>query len=149
MAAMKAYFHEQISGARDSYMKDLEALSPELLASKPGQSTRSAYDYTYEVAVVNHRLAKRLRGETPEKLGEGWMMVPAEMHDKAKIQAEFTASMDDVLAAWDALSDEQVANFEGDYAPIKLAGFCTLHASYHDAQLNMLQSMAGDAEVHW
>ena len=151
---VKEFIRKQIEDARDDYVKDLEALPEETLANSQGGSARTAFDFTHEVAFVNRRIAMRLRGETPPDVAdEGWIKAPAEFQTKAAAIEDLRSSMDEVLAAWDALPAEDMMK------PIRLktrqgsalefAYMCAHHTGYHDAQLNYLQSLQGDMEVHW
>lgn len=147
---MKDFFRVKIEAARDNYLKDMEAMPHEQLAQKTGKA-RSAYDFTFEVTVINKRTSARLRNEDPGEwlYGDGFPDAPTEWQDKARACSEFKKSMDEILDAWNALSDEEIAKMEGTNIPVGLAHFTCIHAMYHDAQLNYKQSLAGDVEVHW
>lgn len=151
---IKAHFTEQISGARDRYLQDLEALDESVLRSSPGGTARTPYDFTYEVAYVNRRAAARMRGEDPGPFSsDGWMRAPEECQSKARIVQDLTESANEVLAAWEALPDTEldrkISVPNGETSPFDLASLCAMHMNYHDAQLNYLQSLMGDDEMHW
>lgn len=148
---LKDYMRKSLESTRDTYLKDLEAMSPELLTASPGGSARSAMDMTYEVAFFNRRMAKRMRGEPVEPFKfEGWMKAPADFTDP---QGALRDSMDELIAAWDATPDAELGRVieipSGTTSPFDLAYFAIRHVNYHDAQLNYIQSLQGDDKMHW
>ena len=151
--AVKTFFVEQIKWGRDAYIRDLEALGEEDLANSPGGTARSAYDYTYEVAFNNERFAARLRGETPKKTPEGWMSAPTDYRNKQAAIEYIRTSTDEFLAAFEAVPAEDLLKtivLENDTSnALEYANMCTSHMGYHDAQLNLVQSMRGDSKMHW
>ncbi|MEA2552517.1 MAG: hypothetical protein QOJ65_693 [Fimbriimonadaceae bacterium] len=145
---------KQIDDARTDYTKDLDAMTHEQLAATPGGSARSAYDFTYETAFVNRRIAKRLRGETPEPHdSEAWIMAPEEFKAKDVAKQELDASLQEVLEAWDRLDAKDLQTAiklpSSETNALNLAHMAAHHTAYHDAQLNYLQSIHGDDKVHW
>lgn len=150
---MKAFFRGKMESVRDDYLKDLDAMPHAQLAAKPGGAARSGYDFSYEVILVNRRVAARLQGKEPPPWEggpeDGWTYAPEAWQDKERIKSEFLASMDEILRAWNELTDEQIADMSGDRSPVAMAYFACLHPAYHDAQLNYLQAMNGDSELHW
>lgn len=155
-AEWKASVAKNLAMAHSFYKGDLEAMSPETLAARPGQAARNAYDYTYEVAVVNNRIAMRLRGEDPGPWtgpeGE-FMKAPAEAQNKETIVKMFDESAQAVRDAWDALPVENMhleIDIQGNKeTPLGMASLSAIHMMYHDAQLNQMQSIQGDQAMHW
>ena len=153
-AEIKSFFAEKIKDSQKEYIQDLEAMSEEDLARSTGGCARNAHDFTFETAFVNRRVAKRLRGETPEPVvQDGWIMAP-EGRNKASSAEDIRSSIDEVLAAWEALpeadlSKEIVLPDGRRTSPVDLAFLVAFHTGYHDAQLNYIQTLSGDSEVHW
>ena len=152
--AVKELISKQLESARDRYIKDFDAIDEPALGQSPGGVARSPFDFTYEVSFVNKRIAKRLRGEVPEVVDmTGWMRAPEEFRSKGVAIAEFKASTDEVITAWKAIPEgELTKKIElpgGDSSPFNMATLCLGHVTYHDAQLNYLQSLTGDDEMHW
>lgn len=137
------------------YKSDLDAMSPETLTTRPHGAHRSPLDYTYEVALVNHRIAARLRGEHPGPMPDGpWVMAPTGDDAVATVLEEFKASGLAVVAAAEALPAERYHEVPHGLKPedgsnVGLITFVCIHLAYHDGQLNLTQSMNGDQEVHW
>lgn len=153
MGDIKTLLIKQIENAGKYYVSDLKSLTDEQLNAAQG-SARKAADFTYEVAVVNQRVAARLRGEDPGPwTGEGWMTAPAEMANQDSLIEAIELSIKAVVDALAALPDEHLTNTlqlgENKTSLFELATMALVHTSYHDAQLNYLQSLHGDTEVHW
>jgi hypothetical protein len=154
-AEVKTFIRKQIEDVKGDYSRDIEAMSHEQLDAKPSGKARSAYDFTYEVVFVNRRLAKRLRGETPDPMpGDGgWIVAPEDFRNKDKAKSEIEGSMQEILDAWDAFDDNHLLRpiklAKGETNALDLGYMAAHHASYHDAQLNYVQSLQGDDQLHW
>jgi hypothetical protein len=149
----KAKATEAITGAKQRYLDDLTAMTEEQLTKCPGGCARTPADFTYEIVTINRRIAKRLRGEDPGPMKfEGWMQAPAG-YDKATIVREFddtTKEIEDALAAipdGEMLRTIQLPN--DTTTPYDIVRFAASHIGYHDAQLNYLQTLHDDKEIHW
>ncbi len=153
MADIQAFFSKEIDSAKSLYTSDLEAMSEEQLASSPGGVARTPFDVTYEVVYVNRRIVKRLKGEDPGAFPEGWLKAPDDFKTKAAAVRELQQSMDEVKAEWERLPssdlEKPIATQGSDTNPLSMVHLCVIHAMYHDAQLNYLQAIMGDAEMHW
>ncbi|HRF59024.1 MAG TPA: DinB family protein [Fimbriimonadaceae bacterium] len=154
MSDLKSHIRARIAEGTGMYIQDLEAMDAELLGKSPGGVARSAYDFTYEVVVVNRRVAARLRGDDPGPWpSEGWMTAPDDFKNKEVAVREMKASSEEVLAAWDALDagaiETPIVLPTGETTPMSMASLIATHAVYHDAQLNYIQAIAGDGEMHW
>ena len=147
---LKSLLLSNIEDARASYEKDLSTMSEAQLAHSPGGNARCPYDFTYEVVLVNNRVAMRLRGEDPGPWSfESWVTAPPEFRVKEAAIAAFNASVVTVL---EAVGDDVTRNLDtanGPKSVFSMAHFCAMHIMYHDAQLNYLQAMNGDSEMHW
>gem|GEM_PF-406806 len=136
------------------YAQDLAAMSPELLQTRPGKALRAPIDFTYEVAVVNRRMAARLRGENPGPSDQSLAMAPERYDVHAFVLGEFHAAGAELLAAAEALPAERwhetpVGLSAKDGSMIGLVTFAAVHMTYHDGQLNLIQSIVGDQQIHW
>lgn len=138
----------------DDYARDIDALSHEKMSSSFGGSARVPYDFCYEVAVVNRRAAARLSGGDPGPWPfSGWAEAPEEFRSPDAIKAELAASFEAVAAALEPLTDADLAKtitVRDETTPISEFVTMTLyHAGYHNGQLNYIQSLHGDLDVHW
>lgn len=153
-ADIHAFLRKKTVDATNDYVSDLKALTHDQLNTSPGGGARTGYDFTLEIVQVNERIAARLRGEAPAPPGEGWTVAPAEFQNKDVAVDAITASGEAVVAAWDALPPgdvdmEIVLPSGATMTPMDLMYLAGVHLRYHDAQLNYLQAMVGDTQVHW
>ncbi|HRK22129.1 MAG TPA: DinB family protein, partial [Fimbriimonadaceae bacterium] len=114
----------------------------------------SAFDYTYEVVIVNRRTAKRLRGEDPGPFAnDGWITAPVAFCEKAVAQSEFQSTAEEFIAALEIIPDDELERViplpKGETSPLDLASLNIGHWTYHDGQLNYTQAISGDDKVHW
>lgn len=136
--------------AKAVYAKDLEALAEDQLQVSPGGSARAPYDFTYEVVIVNQRTARRIRGEDAGPWPfESWAVAPDDFKSKAVAQAAIESSIQEVIDALQGEATKVVPTPQGEKTRFELASFAAMHTMYHDAQLNYLQALLGDAEMHW
>lgn len=150
----KQFLQKNLEAARSDYLKDLESMPEELLAVAHGGVSRTPYDFTYEVVVINFRVAKRLRGETPAPYDfEGWITAPMEFRSKEAAKNGIDQSLTEILAGLDAIPSDQLLDKivlpKGETSAADLCHLASHHTNYHDAQLNYIQAMQGDSEVHW
>ncbi len=136
--------------AHDRYRKDIESLTHEQLNTCHG-GARSAYDFTYEVANVNNRVAMRVRGQDPGAPTDGWTVAPEDFKSKEACLAGLAESVETVKAAFAECADfSEIRDFPtGKMSMFELANFMCIHMTYHDGQLNFIQAMADDQVVHW
>lgn len=152
---LKDFLLEKIAGWKGSYLEDLRAMTHEHLAASIGGSARTAYDFTFETAYVNERIATRLRGEDPGPSPyEGWITAPEDFCSPDAAIARFESSADALIAAAQALPAEkleaEIPLPDGRTTKaLDLLSMSFVHMAYHDGQLNLLQAMNGDSEVHW
>lgn len=154
MSNLKSYMREQLVATAKYFRADCEALSDERFVQRPAPSARSPIDLAYEVAVINQRIAKRLKHEDPGPFEfTGWVTAPDGYRSKAQAMADFDASVQALLDAWDAIPDEQIWDpvpiSGGDSPGVDMVFFCIYHMGYHDGQLNYIQTLGGDELMHW
>jgi hypothetical protein len=151
---LKAFAITKVEDARNYYRQDLDALPDEAFDRSPGGVARTPAHFTYEIVCVNSRFTKRIRGEDPGPFSTDlWANTPDEFRSKAGGLDAFLKSMDEFIEALNAVpADEVLRQIEvpsGVTSPYDLALFCASHVNYHDGQLNYIQALNGDADVHW
>lgn len=145
-----AYATAQVTNAGNYYLGDLKAISEEDLLNSPAGQARAPIDFTYEVVLINRRIASRLRGETPPPMTfEGWMVAPEEFRSKEAAVREMESSVKEIVDAIGTDVMRTIVTPERESTAFEMANFGALHIMYHDAQLNYLQSMKGDMAMHW
>ncbi len=160
---MSAYtFREQadkwLETASKFYLQDLEAIPEEKLGISPAGQARTPYDFTYEVALVNNRVANDISGQPNEPWpfpDDTWAVAPEELRSKAAITDFLRQSIDNIKAAYADKTEEELSarmrpeGRETDTCHADRIMFAAYHTGYHGAQLNYIQSIYNDLEVHW
>ena len=150
----KAFFQKRLEDAAKCYVSDLNAMSEQLLQKSPGGTARTPYDFTYEVAYVNQRISKRLAGSEVEPWDpREWLKAPSKFQTRASAIESIESSVKQILNAWSAIPPSEVNKSitvpSGETTPIELISLAATHLMYHDAQMNYLQTLESDGEVHW
>jgi hypothetical protein len=149
---MKSLVEEILTTSLKRYQQDLEAIPAARFGESPGGKARSAADFTQECITLNLRFAAVLRKQelAPFKF-DGWTRAEGDACNKELACAAFKQSADELLDAFNELDDieTEVISFRGPTPAYKVAHFAGVHINYHDAQLNMIQAVFGDEEVHW
>jgi len=150
---LRTFVTDSFESAIADFLKDIDALSHDDLSKSFGKGSRCAYDFIYEVGVINQRVAFRCRAEDPGpmpwKFGEEWLGAPAEFRDKEAAKRHIKKTSEEVLASIGDEVERPVVVGETDDPAYQRINFATMHTMYHDAQLNYIQSMVGDLAVHW
>jgi uncharacterized damage-inducible protein DinB len=147
----RAYLVGLLDQAAHLYCKDLAALGDE---AAEGASPRAAVDFTHEVAVVNRRIAARLRGDDPgEWPFQEWAVAPEELRSAEAAEGEIRSSVAELKEAMDGMTDAQLIEKRDiagkETTPFEQIVFAGFHMSYHMGQLNYIQQLGGDMAVHW
>lgn len=158
---MKATFKEHalssLAQAQKIYSQDLQALPKENLTKTAGGSARCACDFSYEVAVVNDRIFARMQGRDPGvwPFADGWAVAPEDCQSLDAINSRVHDSLQNMIDFIETLEEDKITerfDIPGQEKPSsigELAAFAGMHTMYHAAQLNFIQSLNGDLEVHW
>ena len=154
METLKEHLVGKLEFAKKAYLGDLNAMDEGQLTSTSGGSSRTPADFTYEIVVINNRISKRMRGEDPGEFKfDGWVKAPEDFQSKDTIVAELDKSVTEIIDAFAKVPDDEmfrkIETPSGETCPMDLAGFAATHMTYHDAQLNYIQAMKGDEEMHW
>lgn len=107
-----------MESATTNYGKDLEAMSEEQLLTSAGGAARIPVDFTYEVALINRRIAARLSGNEPPAMPDGdeWIVAPVEFRNKEAISAYMSSACQELLDAGKSLSEEDSSKMVGPKA---------------------------------
>jgi len=87
-----------------------------------------------------------------EPEGEEWWSAPEELQSKQAIYEFMATCCDELMEAAKANIEpgDKNVGLEGRVRPAyDLVNFSSMHTMYHCAQLNFIQSMAGDLKMHW
>lgn len=151
---LKQHLRDEIASNSKLFLDDLAAMPEDLLSNCPGGVARTPFDLTYEVAMVNRRITKRLKGEDPGAWSPmPWITAPEDYRTKEGAISDLQNSVDELLAAFDGYPEEnletKIPTGSGETTALAMANLAGVHAIYHDAQLNYLQTLVGDPEMHW
>ena len=134
------------------FCKDVQALPDEALMKSPGGVAKSPAQIAAEVVSTCDWCASALRG-TAAVTTEEEMPLP-QYASKAEICDAVTASTTSLATAIREANDETLASIV--VAPWQMPAPMAVHTQiavnhiwYHDGQLNYLQALNGDADVHW
>ncbi len=152
---VKKVVAERLEGVKADYANDLAALTHEQLGTAAARGARVPYDWTYEVVVVNDRMSNAMKGISNGPWPfEGWAVAPEDFRNPERAISEISRSLDGIIESWNALGEEEISREitspgGATSTPLDFALMCVQHTAYHDAQLNFVQAMGGDMEVHW
>ena len=135
------------------FQQDLENLPPEVFEKSLGGKARTAADIAYEVRLTNERLCRDLQRLESSESPNAWTVAPEEFRTKEAAIASFQSSADQVVALIERLSveemEEVVPGVLGDASRADHCRAMTVHLFYHSGQLNFIQTLLGDSEIHW
>ncbi len=134
---------------------DLNALPEEQALAHPGGTSRPAVAVVAECAAVNGLIATLLTtGEMRRPSPEEREAYYAKFTSREAATSALRAETARLLSAIDALPEarwgEPITGLIGQPSTLlETTGFAALHMMYHDGQINLLQAMHGDSEMHW
>lgn len=152
---VKTQLAESLDYMTRMLLADVRAAGDEGMGALPGGLARPAYDYVYEVGLVNHRIAARLRGQNPGPwpVENGYLVATDELRSIDAISKYLTDSTEDMTAALLGATEEDLMKEHsmGDFTMtgFQLAIHSVDHLAYHMGQLNQLHMIRNDAQVHW
>ncbi len=148
---MKEAFFAELGMIKEMYNKDCRHLSDEQFMKNYGQA-KSAMAITAECGGFNKICSAMIRGE---EVAEGTNQAYQDaVTNKAEAMELLNSSCDELSAAVAGLADDDLnteiqAPWGEPITKINLARMCPWHMTYHDGQLNYIQMMEGDMDVHW
>jgi hypothetical protein len=146
---------EMISDATKTYCSDLAYIPEEKLHEVPMGAARTPAEFTAECIGFNRMVARIIRDEKvhfpTEEEREAFVR---SLDSIAKAQAGIEESSQAIREAIDgmnlsALDSEVNTPWGKPVKAYKLAYYAASHMSYHDGQINYIQSLYGDDKMHW
>jgi hypothetical protein len=137
------------------FASDLKALDEKTYNICPGGRARTVADITAEVVGYNKMVAAILRGEQPQQ--------PTDEQRAAFVASMTTtdvcvnailssgSELADAIAGstMEGLSEKITMPWGEEMTKYAMAQLVSNHILYHDAQLNYIQSLNGDDQMHW
>lgn len=146
---LKALLKERIEETAALWAKDLAAHRDDQLITRPSETARSLADIAWETITINRRVATRLRGETPGPI-DGFPVCPPEMANRVALAEQMAASAQEILAAAGDSMEREIPLPNGEKESVFSYGeFALMHMQYHLGQLNYVQTVYGDTDIHW
>lgn len=139
---------KDLRGMAAMWAKDLAAHRPEEFCSSPSEKVRSVADFSYETLFVNRRLIARVTGE-PVLPMDGFPSCPEELCTPEAMAAALTESVEQFIAAMGDPEREIVRPDGTILTAFELGSFMNVHMMYHLGQINYVQTLCGDGDVHW
>jgi hypothetical protein len=149
---IKGHLRERLDEAAKLYITDLTALPDDALGTVMGGVARTVYDFTFECVNVNTRMAASIMGSPlPRPSDDEFKAMAGQMDTKQKAIDGIRSSTNALIDAWMALDDinKEIPAFGGTRKCIDMVSLCAGHMMYHDGQINFIQALRGDGEVHW
>ena len=137
------------------YGKDLEATPDDVLAASQNGKTRSILAFTAETIGFNYMVAGVLSGDNkPMPSAEEREAFTASINSKAAAIAGLESSVGALTAAIQGVNSNDwmtvvMAPWGMETTKSNICGWAALHTMYHDGQINIVQVLNGDTEVHW
>jgi hypothetical protein len=152
-----AHLKEFARGAANLLSSDLKAISAAQQDACPGGSARPALDVVAECAMVNGRVAHFiLHGEAPPRpSSEEREALLASYDSQQKALAFLEGETAKLVGALDGLDAARLGEttdeifFGRPMTLFQIAEMPAVHMMYHDGQLNYIQALHGDTEMHW
>jgi hypothetical protein len=135
------------------FLQDLESLPADVFARSLGGKARTVADIAYEVRLTNERLCRDLQGLPSAEQPSAWAIAPEDVRTKEGVIASFQASCEQVVQLLEGMSPEELDEVVvGVLGAASRADHCrsmTVHLWYHSGQLNFIQTLLGDSDLHW
>jgi hypothetical protein len=138
----------------DFFIKDVKATPDDKLTEAHGGCSRSALAIVSEVVGSLHAFADILAGRESKGMEALVKEFTAQITNGESAAKALEEAKNDALAAISGMADDDwsttvMAPWGMEATKLFIASFIPHHAAYHDGQLNYIQTINGDGEVHW
>ncbi|MEZ0326593.1 MAG: hypothetical protein ACAH95_11875 [Fimbriimonas sp.] len=150
----RSYLSGWMQGLMGMYTKDMNAIPDEQWTKTFGGCTRPANEITADAFGLLVFCTRCMQGDVPQSYGDEMQAMATVMADKAAAGEQIKKICGDFCAALSSASDETLnAEVMPPWQmPTPLYSLCQMavsHVWYHDGQLNYIQCLLGDDQVHW
>jgi hypothetical protein len=151
---LKAQLRDATLRAQRLLTNDLKAISADQVNACPGGCARTALNIVAECAAVNGMAATVLSGAEYKRPSPEEREAHLNSFDTVdKVIAYLDQETERLLAAIEATDADTFSDEMSPFGrPMNRFGVASLpswHMMYHDGQLNYIQSLHGDGEMHW
>jgi uncharacterized damage-inducible protein DinB len=144
--------------AAERLVKTFSFVPDDKLNWAPSKTARTSLAVVAHCVMTNRIFAKVLRGEaispmpTPDEVHASSREFEATIHDRAEVVRLLEASREEIAAAFATMTAERFATSPNSpFGPRPMMFWMSvpdMHMSYHDAQINYLQTIWGDLAMH-
>lgn len=151
----RGYLVGWLHGVTDMYVKDINATPDEVLFKSHGGCTRPGNEIAADTLGLIRWTTDALNGNSREMdMGAEMAEAASKLTSKAAIVEAMQTSSAALGEAIKNASDETLNKmvtppWKMDAPLFILATIAVNHIWYHDGQINYIQALNGDAEVHW
>lgn len=137
------------------YNTDLDFVPADSFTNSPGGAARPVSHLTADAGGLCMATAALISGNNmPNKTPEEREAFANSLDSAEKCKAFMNQASAAAIEAFKALPEENfndiiMAPWGAEITKFGLATITASHIWYHDAQLNYIQALAGDGEVHW
>lgn len=152
---MKENLRDAIRRARYLMSNDLKAIPAEKAGVSPGGVGRTPLNIVAECAMANGQFADFFAsGQFAHVPHEQQEALLAEYDSVQKVLAYLDKETDRLLTALESLDESTLGEISDQIhgrprTRLAIAQLPATHMMYHDGQLNYIQALYGDAEMHW
>jgi hypothetical protein len=151
---LNAQLRDATQRAHRLLTNDLKAIAPDQTNASPGGCARTALNIVAECAAVNSMVATVLSGgEYQRPSSEEREAFLNSFDTTEKAIAYLDQETERLLAAIEATDEstfgDEMSPFGRPMTRFGVAGLPSWHMMYHDGQLNYIQCLHGDGEMHW
>ncbi len=151
---LKIHLRESTQRAHRLLTNDLKAIAADKANICPGGCARTALNIVAECASVNAMAATVLSGGEFKRPSPEEREAHLNSFDTTdKVLAYLDQETQHLLEVIDTIDEstfgDEMSPFGRPMTRFGVAGLPSWHMMYHDGQLNYIQSLHGDGEMHW
>jgi hypothetical protein len=152
---LKEILTHQLQQVAKAYISDFGHIPEEKRNAVPMGKARTPHDFTVECVGLNRWVARTLRGETPDHSKKEERQAYLDSLTTSELATNaLNESVAEITAALANLTDEDLAReitmpwgSPGKLCDAPLTA--AFHMAYHMGQLNYIQCLYGDDQMHW
>ena len=149
----KAHLSASLKDAGYQLARDLRALPDEKVGVSPMGAGRTPMSIAVECISFNDWALRRMAGEEVEMHAD-FEAFKLQYDTAEKAASGLEESTDNLIAALEALDDEGLGRkapppWDPNVTAYAMFHVAASHMTYHDGQLNYVQTLYGDESMHW
>lgn len=149
---LQQHLVQTVEDTCSTFVADLGYIPDDKLLASPMGVARHPLSFTAECAAFNRAVAVGLLGRTLEIDYAQVQAEAAKIDSRDKAVEDLRTSCETLKNALSRVSDftaEVKAPWGQPMSAMTLAGYAISHMQYHLGQVNYIQALYGDGEMHW